>query len=56
MVPAAKEAGAFVVIVNAEPTPLDGVADVVLRESISQVLPAICGYMMEPCQPGDRQT
>jgi NAD-dependent deacetylase len=56
MVPAAKEAGAFVVIVNAEPTPLDGLADVVLRESISQVLPAICGYMMEPCQPGDRQT
>jgi NAD-dependent deacetylase len=56
MVPAAREAGAFVVIVNAEPTPLDGLADVVLREPISKVLPAVCGNMMEPCQPGDRQT
>jgi NAD-dependent deacetylase len=56
MVPAARDSGARVVIVNAEPTPMDGLADVVLRESISEVLPAVCGYVMEPCQPGDRQT
>jgi len=33
--------GARVVIVNAEPTPYDGLADLVLRESIGQVLPAL---------------
>lgn len=38
----AQIAGAPVVIVNAEPTPFDGVAAAVLRGSISQVLPAIC--------------
>jgi NAD-dependent deacetylase len=31
------------VIVNAEPTPFDGIADVVVRGSISDVLPAIIG-------------
>ena len=41
-VPAAKAAGARVVIVNAEPTPFDDVADGVLRGSIGEVLPAIC--------------
>ncbi len=41
-VPAAKAAGARVVIVNAEPTPFDDVADAVLRGSIGEVLPAIC--------------
>jgi len=34
----ARSAGAKVVIVNAEPTPLDDIADVVLRGSISEVL------------------
>jgi len=31
-----------VVIVNAEPTPFDEVADAVLRGRIGEVLPAIC--------------
>ena len=42
-VPEAKDAGARVVIVNAQPTPMDDLADVLLPGSISQVLPAICG-------------
>lgn len=41
MVPIAKRAGASVVIVNAEPTDLDHLADAVLRASISEVLPAL---------------
>ena len=41
MVPIAKQAGALVVIVNAEPTPFDGIADAVLHDSISEVLPTI---------------
>lgn len=40
-VPLAKRAGAPVVIVNAEPTEMDGIADVVLRGSISEILPAL---------------
>jgi NAD-dependent SIR2 family protein deacetylase len=43
MVPIAKRSGASVVIVNGEPTDLDHLADVVLRGSISELLPAICG-------------
>ena len=43
VVPLAKRAGARVVIVNAEPTEMDDLADVVLRGSISEVLPAIVG-------------
>jgi len=42
-VPLAKAAGARVVIVNAEPTPFDEIADVVIRQRIGEVLPAICG-------------
>ena len=42
-VPAAKRAGARVVIVNAEPTPFDGIADAVLREAIGESLPRISG-------------
>jgi NAD-dependent deacetylase len=41
LVPVAKQTGAAVVIVNADPTDMDGLADVVLRGSISEVLPAI---------------
>jgi NAD-dependent deacetylase len=37
----AKSAGARVVIVNAEPTPFDDIADAVLSESIGRVLPRI---------------
>jgi NAD-dependent deacetylase len=42
MVPAARRSGARVVIVNAEETPLDDLANAVLRQPISDVLPAIC--------------
>jgi NAD-dependent protein deacetylase/lipoamidase len=42
MVPAAKTAGARVVIVNAEPTPFDHLADAVFHEPIGQVLPRLC--------------
>jgi NAD-dependent deacetylase len=42
-VPLAKSAGARVVIINAEPTPFDDLADAVLRDPIGRVLPAICG-------------
>ena len=35
--------GARIVILNAEPTPFDGIADIVLQESISDVLPVIVG-------------
>jgi NAD-dependent deacetylase len=41
MVPMAKRAGAQVVIVNAEPTEMDDLADVVVRGSISAALPLI---------------
>jgi NAD-dependent deacetylase len=41
LVPSAYNAGAHVVIVNAEPTEYDRIADVVLRGPISSVLPAI---------------
>jgi NAD-dependent deacetylase len=37
----AHSAGARIVIVNAQPTPYDGVADAVFHESISAVLPEI---------------
>ena len=41
-VPLAKAAGARLVIVNAEPTPFDDIADAVLRQAICDVLPAVC--------------
>jgi NAD-dependent deacetylase len=41
-VPLAKAAGARLVIVNAEPTPFDDIADAVLRDPIGTVLPALC--------------
>jgi len=43
VVPVAKRAGARVVIVNAEATPLDGVADAVLRSPIGETLNRIIG-------------
>ena len=42
MVPIAKTAGARIVIINAEPTPLDSMADAVLRLPIGEVLPRVC--------------
>jgi NAD-dependent deacetylase len=43
VVPRAKAAGARIVIVNAEPTQFDEIADVVIQRRIGDVLPAICG-------------
>jgi len=43
MVPIAKRSGARIVIVNAEPTEMDRLADGVLRGATGEVLPAICG-------------
>jgi NAD-dependent deacetylase len=42
IVPSAKASGARLVIINAEPTPFDDLADVVLREPIGGVMSAIC--------------
>ena len=41
VVPAAKSAGAKLVIVNAEPTPFDRIADAVLHKPIGEMLPAL---------------
>ncbi len=41
-VPLAKRSGARLVIVNAEPTPFDDLADAVFNEPISAVLPSLC--------------
>jgi NAD-dependent deacetylase len=43
VVPVAKDSGARVVIVNAEPTEMDGMADAVLRGSIGDILPRLVG-------------
>jgi NAD-dependent deacetylase len=42
VVPSAKSAGARIVIVNAEPTRFDDVADIVLHQRIGDVLPVMC--------------
>jgi len=42
MVPRAKASGARVIIVNAEPTPFDDMADAVISHAIGSVLPVIC--------------
>jgi NAD-dependent deacetylase len=39
----ARAARAKIVIVNAEPTPFDGIADAVFNDSISLVLPRVLG-------------
>jgi NAD-dependent deacetylase len=41
-VPLARDNGARIVIINAEQTPYDAMADVVLRGSIGTLLPAVC--------------
>jgi len=41
LVDVAAAAGARVVIVNAQPTPYDGIADAVIREPIGETLPAL---------------
>jgi NAD-dependent deacetylase len=50
-VPIALQAGASLVIVNADPTPYDPHADVVLHASISEVLPEI--VRGGPLRPAD---
>jgi NAD-dependent deacetylase len=42
MVPAAKANGASLIIVNAQPTPFDELADLTLSGSISELLPELC--------------
>jgi NAD-dependent deacetylase len=42
VVPVAKDTGARIVILNAEPTEMDALADAVLRSRIGEVLPLIC--------------
>ncbi|HEV2369700.1 MAG TPA: hypothetical protein VGR90_07475, partial [Acidimicrobiales bacterium] len=53
LVPVAKASGAAVVIVNAEPTAYDHLADVVVRGPISVLLPDIVGAppAMPPAPP-----
>jgi NAD-dependent protein deacetylase/lipoamidase len=41
-VPTAKNAGARIVIVNAEPTPFDDLADAVISTPIGEILPELC--------------
>ena len=43
VVPLARESGAKLVIVNAQQTQFDDLADAVINGSISEVLPQICG-------------
>ncbi len=46
LVPEAKAAGARVVIVNAQPTPFDRLADAVVARPIAEALPVICGTVV----------
>jgi NAD-dependent deacetylase len=48
VVPVARQAGARVIIVNAEPTAMDDIADAVLRGPIGTLLPAICEPLAHP--------
>lgn len=43
VVPIAQQSGARIVILNAEPTEMDDLADAVLRGSISEILPRLVG-------------
>lgn len=42
----AKESGAKLIIINRTPTPLDGIADAVIREEIGSVLPRLAGLQL----------
>lgn len=46
-VPRAKTAGARIIIINAEPTGFDEIADAVIQQRIGDVLPVICGPEFE---------
>jgi len=43
VVPVARESGARIIILNAEPTAMDDIADAVLRGSIGHILPRLVG-------------
>ncbi|HXW05766.1 MAG TPA: NAD-dependent deacylase [Vicinamibacterales bacterium] len=43
LLPIAKDTGARTIIANAEPTPMDHLADAVISSPIGEVLPLICG-------------
>jgi NAD-dependent deacetylase len=47
-VPLAKRNRAKVIIINAQETPLDELGDLVIHESISEVLPVLCGAVRGP--------
>lgn len=47
MVPLARDAGARIVIINAQPTAFDGIADAVISRPIGEVLPLICSVSLE---------
>lgn len=48
MVPLARDAGARIVIINAQPTAFDGIADAVISRPIGEVLPLICNAGLSP--------
>ena len=52
VVPIASRAGARVVIVNAQPTPYDALAEVCVREGISSALPVICAPLSDAGRRG----
>ena len=59
VVPSAQRVGAKIAIINAEPTEMDHLADLVIRESISEVLPIAVGgasNLPEEDNNGDGQT
>jgi len=47
VVPIAKRNGASVIIINGEPTAMDGLADALLHASIADVLPAVVGVPVD---------
>jgi NAD-dependent deacetylase len=44
----AKESGARLIILNREPTPLDGIADEVIRDTIGEFIQQIDGFVASP--------
>ena len=56
VVPAAQRVGARIAIINAEPTEMDHLADILIRESISEVLDIVVrGVSNLPNDPDDEQ-
>jgi len=51
LLPLAKKAGARVVIANAEPTPMDRLADAIISGPISEVLPLMCEWRLRERAP-----